>query len=614
MSFDATRTSTSGISFVVESSIEPNLKYLSEGRRHQEPTQSPTLENAWRSLLPTKEGLVEAMSPAPPNTVEVFTRQNLFAKAVHAAFYGHHPLVLSPDIIWLTIMQGLANHVDQEAETLRAAFVTHGGKKEIEILRPEFIKGSPDNDWPGVFPEFASKISELTVGGIAELAAADFSTSGPVEKIVAQITLMDTVQHYFSYSMCCGCGFPSIHLSGTPADWERVRAKAEALRPYHLDWWLGALLPALDEFVRAAHGAPNLDFWRSLCNINTGTSFPVYEPLTGWVQVFFPYLIKPGRRGGFDEASGGFDVAKDGVAKRKLMRNEYLDHYATGAASGVNVTNFKASLSDELHGPPPRGTEAGVKLELFPPGLASAPFKYKDQHTGKTHQMAFYGGVTCLVQHTNGAIEPKVGWAVLDSGLSEVTSTPNPFLPPLPRPAAVLGGSCFPRPNPPPLPFGSVLAKPFSDVPSDVLSHHLPRTYEGFMYVHELGMHLLNQPTATHAQLSEAFALFRLASEIHTQYAGVPSPSALYNLACCCSRSATLTGQSQTSPTGPGILCRTAEECVDMACVWLRVAIASGYHDHAHLKADGDLHAVRAARAGKFATAVQMAEALATGV
>jgi hypothetical protein len=203
--------------------------------------------------------------------------------------------------------------------------------------------------------------------------------------------------------------------------------------------------------------------------------------------------------------------------------------------------------------------------------------------------------------------------ATADPALA-VTSTPNPFLPPLPRPAAVLGGSCFPRPNLPPLPIGSVPAKPFSDVPSDVLSHHLPRTYEGFMYVHELGMHLLNQPTATHAQLSEAFALFRLASEIHTQYAGVPSPSSLYNLACCCSRSATLTGQSQTSPTGPGILCRTAEECVDMACLWLRVAIASGYHDHAHLKADGDLNAVRAARAGKFATAVQMAEALATGV
>ena len=88
--------------------------------------------------------------------------------------------------------------------------------------------------------------------------------------------------------MCCGCGFPSITLTGTTDDWEKLRAKAEGLRKYDLDWWLKALLPALDQFVLAAHGKPNLDFWRSLCNINTGTSFPVYEPLTGWVQVFFP--------------------------------------------------------------------------------------------------------------------------------------------------------------------------------------------------------------------------------------------------------------------------------------------------------------------------------------
>jgi len=417
---DASIACTTGTSFVVEASIEPNLKYRSMRNRHEEPTPSPTLENAWRSMLPTKDGMIEAMSPALSNTVEVFTRQNLFAKAVHAAFYGHHPLVLSPDIIWLTIMQGLANHVDQRAEELRDKFVAHKGKKEIVIERPEFVKGSRGNDWPAVFPEFASKISELTVGGIAELAAADFSTSGPVESIVAQITLMDTVQHYFSYTMCCGCGFPSIRLSGTPNDWERVRTKAEELRPYHLDWWLDALLPALDEFVCAAHGAPNLAFWRSLCNINTGTSFPEYEPLTGWVQVFFPYL----NASGFDDdecigRGGGFDEAKNGVGKKKLRRNKCLDHYTAGAASGTNVTNFTATLSDDDFGPPPQGTKAGVELQLFPPGLASAPFKYKDMATDKTHAMAFYGGATCLVQHADGAIEPKVGWAVLDSGVLE---------------------------------------------------------------------------------------------------------------------------------------------------------------------------------------------------
>lgn len=76
-------------------------------------------------------GAIEAMSPAPPGTVAVFTKQNLFVKAVHAAFFDHHPLILSPDIIWLTIAQGLAHHVDQNAEELRDQFVRHGGAKRV---------------------------------------------------------------------------------------------------------------------------------------------------------------------------------------------------------------------------------------------------------------------------------------------------------------------------------------------------------------------------------------------------------------------------------------------------------------------------------------------------
>ena len=36
--------------------------------------------------------------------------------------------------------------------------------------------------------------------------------------------------------------------------------------------------------------------------------------------------------------------------------------------------------------------------------------------TSKKHSMAFMGGVTTIVQHPDGAIEPKVGWAVIDSG------------------------------------------------------------------------------------------------------------------------------------------------------------------------------------------------------
>ena len=61
--------------------------------------------------------------------------------------------------------------------------------------------------------------------------------------------------------------------------------------------------------------------------------------------------------------------------------------------------------------------EGGLFLifSLIPPGLASAPFKYVDVPTGRTYDMAFMAGVSSIVQHAeSGALEPVVGWAVLE--------------------------------------------------------------------------------------------------------------------------------------------------------------------------------------------------------
>jgi len=57
-------------------------------------------------------------------------------------------------MIWLQILQGLANHVNANAEALRHHFVSHDGKKLIEIKRDEFVKGDPDNDWEGALLNF----------------------------------------------------------------------------------------------------------------------------------------------------------------------------------------------------------------------------------------------------------------------------------------------------------------------------------------------------------------------------------------------------------------------------------------------------------------------------
>lgn len=175
------------------------------------------------------------MLPPPVGTVEVFTKQNLLVKAVHSAFYDHHPLILSPDVIWLTILQGLANHVDQNSKRLRRKFVNHEKKITIVIQKDDFVKGSCTNDWESIFPEFVDQIKANSKQHVLDFMPCDFSTSGAAEVVASHITLMDTVKHYFEYTATRGCGFPRITLSGKPEDWSKLRAKAEKLRPFELD-------------------------------------------------------------------------------------------------------------------------------------------------------------------------------------------------------------------------------------------------------------------------------------------------------------------------------------------------------------------------------------------
>ena len=48
--------------------------------------------------------------------------------ALHRAFTQHHPLCLSPDMVWLLLCQGVAHHINLHAESLRARLVQHQGK------------------------------------------------------------------------------------------------------------------------------------------------------------------------------------------------------------------------------------------------------------------------------------------------------------------------------------------------------------------------------------------------------------------------------------------------------------------------------------------------------
>jgi hypothetical protein len=297
------------------------------------------------------------------NVVETSIAMNSFVNAVHLAFSHHYPLVLSPDMIWLCIMQGLSFHINANAEQLRKHFVSHEGKKELHVRRYDFVKGL-QNPWEEVFPEFTDQIKEHIGSETHDLIMPRFSTTGPVEKAVCEIVLMESMKSYFKYQFHSLCGIPEITLEGTTADWQLIRKNAENLTQYDLGWWIPHLLPVLDQFVAASSGKINKKFWSSLYKIN-GASGGDY--VSGWILKLFPYIgVNGDTRSRWLESSEG-------------KKNPW----------------------------------AGVTTEQFPSGLSQAPFQW--HYFAETYNMSFVGGFLATAQDPDTlAIRPQIGWAIVD--------------------------------------------------------------------------------------------------------------------------------------------------------------------------------------------------------
>jgi hypothetical protein len=226
-------------------------------------------EQIAKSLLPIPEYMTEEVRKCYRAIATSFFNENNFEYQGESPFYGtlikayarHMSVTLSPDMIWLLISQGFARYVNAHAEQLRSLFVDHDGKMALVVQGKDFL--FEDTDWPKIIGDIASQIEENTKGDIAQVITADFSTTGPVERVASQITLMESVKSYFTYEYIT-CGIPSITLKGTPEDWQRVLEKTQKLSQYGLDGWVKELEPILTEFILAAEGHPNQHFWQCI--------------------------------------------------------------------------------------------------------------------------------------------------------------------------------------------------------------------------------------------------------------------------------------------------------------------------------------------------------------
>jgi len=289
--------------------------------------------------------------------------------AVGRAFADHRPLVLSPDAVWLTIAQGVAQHVRLNADELRPLLVSHAGRKRLEVMVDGPMPRDADSwrDLVGMFHKLlATEIRD------ADLFECDFSTSTRVEQVAGRVVQLDAYSPYFAVVVMFVCGIPSITLTGTVEDWQKIRARVDRIAKFGLEQWCRSLAPIADHFVSAAAGHADTAFWRRIYSPIDAYGGAV---ITGWAARLYPYL----------QHKGVVDFPNPLL---KLPLGEPRD---------------VAPVDGFYRGP-------GFGSDSVPATLSRVIVTINDRVEGENRSVALNAGLVGVAQDGDGALRPVAGW------------------------------------------------------------------------------------------------------------------------------------------------------------------------------------------------------------
>ena len=184
----------------------------------------------------------------------------------YKAYVNHIPICITPDILWMLVVQGFSRHIDLNSERLRSKFVQFQGKKTLVVDGDEnSIDDITKEGWEKTFNEYVEKIRENVGGLMINLLTPCFTTTTPTIQVSTQIAIMSAFKSYFNYvRMCGGCGFPYIKLQGTLMDYMQLKFKIQGLIGYEIDDWVKELLIIVDEIIKTKQGKINTKFWENI--------------------------------------------------------------------------------------------------------------------------------------------------------------------------------------------------------------------------------------------------------------------------------------------------------------------------------------------------------------
>ncbi|MCB9495796.1 MAG: DUF4419 domain-containing protein [Fibrobacteria bacterium] len=224
-----------------------------------------------------------------------------FASTFVRAWNEHRPVRLSPDAVWMLLMEGLLETVGQSPDSIRPQMVRHSkGKKILKIrLANSFPRGMRKADaWRPLAAALLDSMDRFVVAGRHRTLIRPFSTTTPARAMASRLRVLQTYQSFFEYYAHVYCGIPSITLEGTVNDWKSIRSRLNTFAIPGLESWRANMSHILDAFVASAEGRPPLDFWKSFVRYTPVVPDCESTPLlNGWIVQFFDHSGRAWRDG-----------------------------------------------------------------------------------------------------------------------------------------------------------------------------------------------------------------------------------------------------------------------------------------------------------------------------
>lgn len=222
---------------------------------------------------------------------------NGFVKSAIEAYNMHHHLRIRPEDVWFAVLTQLSFYINAHAEELRGKFVSHEGKKELEV---KFAIGNRYTIDYGIFAKRMTLEIEKNIVDpeLREWALPAFTTTTDNDLVVASVLLMGVVQKYFDYKCYIMCGLPSVTLLGEKADWEIILKRLDKLESFGAEptEFCALLKPVVSRFVQSFDDPTSkevIDFWQRIAHLDAGGSGPSYY--SGWITAFC-FWDKDGKR------------------------------------------------------------------------------------------------------------------------------------------------------------------------------------------------------------------------------------------------------------------------------------------------------------------------------